>query len=226
MKKFLGRIKRILDKTFGTITDEFYWRFRHIFDHSWSESYISQDSINHPHRQLLIEKISAYEPFKTALEVGCASGPNLYLLSKKYPYMKLYGTDISKRAIKIGQERFQVQNIKNILLSSQKAENLKQFPDKSIDIIFTDAALIYIGPDKIETVIQEILRVTRKALILNEWHSNVSLYSYDSHWIYNWKILLKKFVPEKKIRLTRIPPEIWSGGWVKYGYIIEVVLNQ
>jgi hypothetical protein len=226
MKKFLRRVKRILDKTFGTIIDEIYWKFHYLSDSKLAEGYISQNSINHPHRELLIERISAYKPFKTALEVGCASGPNLYLLSKKYPYMKLYGTDISKRAIKIGQERFRVQNIKNILLSSQKAENLEQFPDKSIDIVFTDAALICIGPDKIEAVIREILRVTRKALILNEWHSNVSLYSYDDHWIYNWKVLLKKFVPEKKIRLTKIPPEIWSGSWAKYGYTIEVVLNQ
>jgi hypothetical protein len=224
MKKFLGRIKRILDKTFGTIIDEIYWKFRYLSDSKLAESYISQNCINHPHRELLIERISAYEPFKTALEVGCASGPNLCLLSKKYPYMKLYGTDISKRAIKIGQERFREQNIKNILLLSQRAENLEKFPDKSIDIVFTDAAFIYIGPDKIETVIREILRVTRKALILNEWHSNATC--HDGHWIYNWKVLLKKFIPEKKIILTKIPPEIWSGSWAKYGYTIEVVLNQ
>lgn len=224
MKKFLGYIKRILDKTLGTSVEEFYWWSRHIFNCAWPKSYISQDSINHPHRQLLIEKISSYAPFETALEIGCASGPNLYLLSKKFSHAKLYGTDISKRAVKIGREWFREQNIKNILLSSQKAENLKQFSDKSIDIIFTDAVLIYIGPSKIESVIREILRVARKALILNEWHGNSSHCSYDKHWIYDWEILLKKFIPKEKIKLTKILPEIWGGSWAKYGYIIEVKL--
>lgn len=226
MKRFLRLIKKILDKTFGTVIDELYWRHRHIFDQTWSKSYISQDSINHPHRQLLIEKISSYAPFKTILEIGCASGPNLYLLSKKFSDAKLYGTDISKRAVKTGQEWFRAQNIKNVLLSSQKAEDLKQFPDKSIDIIFTDAVFIYIGPNKIKYVIQEIFRVVRKALILNEWHADSLLCSYNDCWIYNWKILLKKFVPVEKIKFTKIPLEIWAGNWAKYGYIIEVELNR
>jgi ubiquinone/menaquinone biosynthesis C-methylase UbiE len=227
MKKFLRLIKRILDKIFGTSTNEFYWRFRHIITgDNWPQSYISQSSISHPHRQLLIEKITGYAPFKTVLEIGCASGPNLYLLSKRFPEAKLYGTDISNQAIKIGRMWFRTQNIQNILLLPSRAEDLKQFPDKSIDVIFTDAVLIYIGPNKIENVIQEMIRVARKVLVLNEWHDGALLYPfYDDHWIYNYQSLLVKFHTVKDIKLTKIPPEIWEGNWAKYGYIIEAMLN-
>lgn len=218
MKKMLRQIKRLLDKTFGTIIDEFYWRFR---GKSWAKKYLTPESINHPHRQLLIEHIAIYAPFESALEVGCASGANLYLIAKRFPTVKLYGTDINKRAVYIGREWFATQGI-NCSFSTHKAEDLKQFPDKSIDIIFTDAALIYVGPEKIERVIKEFARVAKKALIFNEWHDESQNSIYNDHWIHNYRTLLKKFTSEDNIRFTKIPQELWGGDWAKYGYIIEV----
>src|SRR4030042_2921121 len=151
-KKFLRLIKRSANKIFGTKVDELFWKFRHIFDRKWPESYISQESINHPHRKFLIDKISVYYPFENILEIGCASGPNLYLLAKKFPEIKLYGIDISKKAIEVGKEYFKKENINNIFLSEGKAGELKKFGDKSIDVIFTDATLIYEGPDRINLI--------------------------------------------------------------------------
>ena len=158
----LRKIKRLANKIAGTKVDELYWRFRHFIDRSWAESYISKESINHPHRKLLVDKISAYYPFDNVLEIGCASGPNLYLLANKFPNAKLYGIDISERAIKIGKEFFKKENMRNVSLDSGKADDLKKFKDKSIDIIFTDATLIYEGLDKIDLAIREMLRVAKK----------------------------------------------------------------
>lgn len=224
IKIILRKIKRLLIKVFGSKIEELYWEFRHIFDKKWTENYISEESINQPQRKFLIEKISNYYPFNSVLEIGCASGPNLYLLAKKFSEVKFYGIDISKKAIKIGKEYSKEGGIKNIFLSTNKAENLKQFSNKSIDIIFTSAILIYIGPDKISDVIKEILRVASRAIIINEWHSNSPKSFYNGHWIHNYKLLLTKFVSEEKIKFTKLPPELWSGSWSKYGYIIEVVL--
>src|SRR4030042_430657 len=103
-KKFLRLIKRSANKIFGTKVDELFWKFRNIFDRKWPENYISRESINHPHRKFLIDKISVYYPFENILEIGCASGPNLYLLAKKFPEIKLYGIDISKKAIEVGKK--------------------------------------------------------------------------------------------------------------------------
>jgi len=72
MKSILRKIKRIADRFFGSKTDTLYWKFRHIFDNSWAESYISPVSINHPHRNVLVDQISKYVPLKNILEIGCA----------------------------------------------------------------------------------------------------------------------------------------------------------
>lgn len=218
MKKLLRRIKRLANKIFGTKIDELYWEFRHVFDKKWAESYISEESINHPHRKFLIEKISNYFPLESVLEIGCASGPNLYLLAKKFPGAEFYGIDISRKAIEIGKDFFKKEKINNVFLNIGKADKLKKFKDKSIDLIFTDATLIYLAPDKISRVIKEMLRVAKKAIILNEWHSNSPQSFYDGHWLHNYKVLFNKFVEKAKINFTKLPEEKWT----KYGYLVEI----
>ena len=222
IKKLVRNIKRLLDKIIGTTVNELYWRSR---SNAWAEGYLSPQSFAHPHRQFLIERISRYSPFESILEVGCASGPNLYLLAKQFPDIKLYGVDINKRAIKLGRKWFTAKGI-NCTLSVHKAEDLRSFHDKSIDILFTQAVLVYIGPDKIEYALKEFIRVTKKMLILNEWHSESPVSIYNDHWMHNYKNLLKKFVSEDKIKLTKIPKNIGIGDWAKYGYIIEVNLEK
>jgi len=222
MKSFFRTIKKIVERFFGTKTDESFWRYRHLFDHKWTQKYIDWLSINQPHRQFVVEKIFNFSPFETVLEIGCASGPNLYLLAKKFPNTKFYGIDISKKAIETGRRYFKNKNIKNVFLSHARADDLKSLPNQSIDIIFTDAVLVCIGPDKIKTVIKEIVRVARKAIILTEWHSEQPKSFSIDFWVHNYKLLFKDFFPEKQIKFTKIPENLWQGGWIKYGYIIEI----
>lgn len=63
------------------------------------------------------------------------------------------------------------EGISNVKLLEGKADTLGEFQDKSFDIVFTNALLIYIGPDEIREVVKEMIRITRKALILMELHS-------------------------------------------------------
>jgi ubiquinone/menaquinone biosynthesis C-methylase UbiE len=203
IKLILRKIKRLAVKFFGSKVDELFWKFRHFFDKSWAESYISKESINHPHRKILIDTISKYYPFDSALEIGCASGPNLYLLAKKFPEVKLYRIDISKKAIEIGKKKFNEEKISNVILETGNPTNLKRFPNKSIDIIFSDACLIYINPKKINSVVEEMVRIAKKAIILCEQHSNSSDVYYKDHWLYNYKSLFNSFIPEKKSNLQK-----------------------
>ena len=225
MKKLLRQIKRSMNGILGTKADEIFWGFRHLFDRSWAEKYISEESIYHPHRKILIEKVSSYLPFESVLEVGCSSGPNLYLLAKRFPEVQLYGLDINKKAIKTGQKFFQKERISNVFLRWGKVDNLQNFQAKSIDIIISDATLIYAGPDRINQVIKEMLRTARKALILCEQHSELSPSLYKDRWIHNYKFLFQKFVPSERIKITKFLPGLWVGDWEKFGHIIEVVLN-
>ncbi len=223
MKKLLVKIKKISNKFFGSSVDEFYWKARHLIDREWPHKYLSADSIKHPHREFIIGKILFYYPFDSVLEIGCASGPNIYLLSQQIPdTVKIYGGDISKKAVDFGQRWFLNKGIKNVSLSVLNAQNLEKFSDKSIDIIFSDAALIYLSPDRINKSIKEMLRVAKKAIILNEWTGEFEKSFCAGHWVYNYKKLFSQFIPEQNIKVTKLPENLWGGNWSRFGCVTEI----
>lgn len=224
--KVWHRLRRIAETLLGTKFNELEWRFYHVYKPGWAEGYISAGSFSHPHRQLLVEKISANAPFTNVLEIGCASGPNLYLLAKKFPNARFVGIDINPDAIRKGNIFFKQQGIRNVSLFVGKADELERFPDKSFDVVFTDAVLIYIGPDKIKKVATEIQRVARKVIILVEHHSEQESdlgSAGEKWWLRNYTKLFQS--SGHQINITQIPPEIWGGNWGKFGYIIEVKIR-
>jgi ubiquinone/menaquinone biosynthesis C-methylase UbiE len=218
-------IKRFLDKIFGTKSDELSWKFRHFFDKNWAKSYISEAAINHPHRKILIEEISKFYPFESVLEVGSASGANLFLLAKKYPESKFFGIDVSLPAINEGKKFFEGEKIKNVFLEKGSAQHLEKFTDKSMDVIFSDAAIIYVGPDKIDAVFKDMSRIAKTGIVLCEQHTDKKSF-YNDRWIHNYSDLVKKNISGAKINFTKIPKGVWGGDWEKYGYIIKIVLQK
>ena len=111
----------------------------------------------------------------------------------------------------------------NVSLSYGKADNLKVFRDKSMDVVFTDAALIYVGPDKIDSVIKEMLRVARKAIVLIEWSCAEPHAYLSDHWAYNWELLFRARGFSGNLRLAKLTKDIWPGAWARYGYLVEAV---
>ena len=176
-----------------------------------------------------MERIFKFSP-SSVLEVGCNCGPNLYILAKRFPDAEIRGIDINPMAVQKGNEWLAQEGISNVKLSVGRADDLRQFEDKSFDVVFTDAVLIYIGPDKIRKVVEEMLRVTRKVLIFLEWHSFDSkcnpLGVYVGHWMRDYTALLKEFVSENNIKVTKMPKDLWPDkNWQKWGGVIEVVLQ-
>ena len=159
--KSLGLRARIL----GTKIEEKKWATRNFEDVKKDF-----DNLNHPHRQLLIEKVGEFQPCLRILEIGCGYGPNLYLIAKRFPKTEIVGIDINPLSIQEGNKWLTQKNISNVKLLVGKTDYLNQLPDKSFDIVFTDATLMYIGPDKIKKTIQEMIRITRRAIVLFEWH--------------------------------------------------------
>jgi ubiquinone/menaquinone biosynthesis C-methylase UbiE len=212
---------------FGSKTQEWIWKTRHKFkSDKWTQECI--ETRNHPRRHLILERIASFIPVQSIMEIGCSSGANLYLLAKEYPEVKLYGIDINAIAIKEGNAFFKKQGMINVHLFVHKADKLEQFADKSIDVIFTDATLMYIGSDKIRKVIKEVRRISRKGFIFSEWHceDNSREYLwYYGHWIYNYKSLLANFFSSDNITISRHPEGFWDDDtWSKFGSIIEVRL--
>lgn len=227
----------------GTKAREKEWAARHLHEgNDWNDTrHVGEDdewvmgywdSQRHSHRSLLLEKISSCSPNRV-LEVGCNCGPNLYLIARKFPDMEIRGIDINPRAVEKGRELFASEGISNVTLSVGKADELGQFQEGSFDVVFTDAVLIYIGRDKIKKVVQEMLRVSRHALILVERHffgtrgneaDILGVYRYGC-WERDYVRLLKQFVPGDRISITKITEDSWPDRrWAETGAIVEVVI--
>jgi SAM-dependent methyltransferase len=222
--KLLIKIKNIIHCIFGSRIDEIYWRFRHIADKSWAKSYVTEESINQSHRSFLIDKIFQHYPFESILEVGCASGPNIFILARKFPDIKIYGLDISRKAIEEGKRFLKEKGVKNAVLENKKFEDLDSFGDEGVDIIFSDASLIYLDRINLESFLEKALQTAKKAIILLEWHSDSNDSFFDGHWVHNYNKILDKLAPGKIIKITKIPENSWSGDWLKYGHTIEITL--
>jgi len=206
---------------------------------SWAQrgnDWLGKDwnSSDHPHRSFLIERVAAFSPISSILEIGCASGPNLYLLAKRFPHAMITGIDASPLAVEAGNERFSQEGALNVRLSVGRAEELSEFPDKGFDVVFTDAVLIYVGRSKINGVIKEMIRIAHKGLVLVERYefdqglnNTHGLGSFTNGlWVRDYVALLKQFLPEENIRVTRITKDIWpDSGWTKNGALIEAAIT-
>ena len=85
IKRFLRKIKRFFDFLIGDKSDEIYWKYKSFFSSNWREGYLDSDNEIHPHRELLLEKISQKHSIESILEIGCAHGINLRIINKKIP---------------------------------------------------------------------------------------------------------------------------------------------
>jgi len=188
------------------------------------------EQILHPHRDFLVERISSY-PWETLLEIGCNKGVNLYLLGRKFPERKLYGVDINSYSIEKGRNWFKKEQLLNVNLGIAKADNLSCFADKTIDLSLTNSTLIYVAPSRIKRVLREIIRITRKWVILFEWYpwdieeGLRDAWYFDGVWIYDYKKILNDCLGVKEVVVNRLPPGLWNiESWKRFGCYVEVKL--
>lgn len=229
---------------FRQVTSRVYWRLieavhrlvgTRLYEKKWKAYIRSKDimmaGIKHPHRLWLFEQINSFYPFSSILEIGCSYGPNVEILAKRFTNVDVVGLDISQNSVNSGNGRLSQHGLDNAYLVHGKADDLSRFDDKSIDIVFTDATLLYIGPDKIKTVVAEISRINRRALLFCELHrpylsknsDDLDNYTRDG-WVRDYKKLLSQFSPDDSITLKKIPTDIWpEGRWPRYGYLITVI---
>ncbi|PJC37032.1 hypothetical protein CO046_02490 [Candidatus Peregrinibacteria bacterium CG_4_9_14_0_2_um_filter_53_11] len=225
MSKTLNIFRKIIYALVGAqLINELFWRFRHItFKAPWAHSYLTNDSLNHQHRKLVAQTITEFAPIEHILEVGCASGPNLHVLREHLPHATLYGTDISKHAVKTGTDHFKKNGDTNIHLSVQPAHKLHNFSDKSVDVVLSDAVMIYIDDTTIKKVLTEMVRVARKAIVLCEQASDGTTHQ-SVNFRHNYKKLLALIEPHAQVTYNKISSDVWGGQWGKHGYIIKIIL--
>jgi len=203
------------------ITTDEEWATRHLLEgDAWIENYWK--SRDHPHRCFLVEKICQHSLIRRVLEIGCGCGANLYNLAKKFPSAEILGIDVNPVAVKRGNELLKKEGIFNVQLTVGKAQELKQFADKSFDVVFTDAVLIYIPPDEINKVVKEMLRVGI-VLVLNEWHCFNKWLAWLSNMYYYTRAKSKAYLgsqPQFKtincsLRKKAAAQGLFVGHWVR-----------
>lgn len=199
----------------STAKHEAFWRDRKI---DWEKDYFA--TWDHAHRGLILRAL-AKDAFASVLEVGCASGPNLYLIQKQWPGVQVGGIDINPEAIDAAKRLVPSAAV----LEVGPADDLF-LSDKSADVVLTDMALIYIDPRRISKVISEIKRVARQRIILCEFHSTnplkrAALAVASGYWAYNWTRKLET-AGFYDVELEKIPEDKWPGGEPQksFGYII------
>lgn len=191
-----------------------FWKDRKI---DWQAQYLA--TWDHPHRQLLLWALQSFS-WISLWEVGCGPGANLMkIIASGIRDRQLGGSDINADAIALAEKtfrggKFHVEGVDNMLLS-----------DSSVDVVLADAALIYMGPRKIDKAIGEMIRVARNHIVLCEFHGTswwerLKLRLTTGYNAYNYQELLEKHGCHS-IQIIKIAPQFWDGfPWNKWGYII------
>lgn len=202
-----------------------WWRDRQI---DWDKHYTATWS--HTHRALILAALQTV-PWVSLWEIGCGSGANFIRIIKELPMTELQkkmgarqlgGSDVNADAIAaclkvMPKGKFHVESSEDILLT-----------DSAVDVMLSDASLIYIGPMKIRKVLREMIRVGRNNIILCEFNETslwkrVWLRLKTGYNAYDYKKLLESegcF----DIKVIKIPEEYWPGfpwgGKDSFGHII------
>lgn len=220
MKIILRQIKRFFDFLLGDLSDQFFWKYIHLLRKDWKDGYLDDDCLKQGHREFLINLISRNNNISKILELGCGDGINLRKIAKKNHNFELLGIDINKFAIETGKSKIKNQNF-NIQLITGNFKDLKKFENNQFDIVFSDAALMYIDDKNITKVLKEAFRISKVKLIICEQHTDKTSF-YNDKWIHNYKKNLKKFVDTRMIETHDIKNSKRTGDWAEFGKIIEV----
>lgn len=181
-----------------------YWKDRKI---NWQTSYL--DTWDHPHRKVLSYMLKRI-PWFSLMEIGCGSGANLKQIVKTIPGKQLGGIDINKDSVDLAKETF-----KGGVFFQCSADDI-MMSDKSTDVLLSDMTLIYVDNWNIRRYLKEIKRVTRKYVVLCEfhhksWFKRMHLKLTSGYNAYNWEKLLtsEDFYDIISYKLSE---EEWPGG--------------
>ncbi len=201
---------------------DLFWKYRHIISPQWVESYITDSSMEHPHRKYLADIVAKLD-CSSLIEFGSATGPNLKLFSARLPSCQFVGLDISHRAVEVGRKYFSENKIGNVSFMQSDLTDLEQFPSNQFDYGVTDALLIYIDNKRIVKLAQELQRICKKGLILVEYDDDSSSAKgtrIDKYWTRDYS---KRFSEATTVDKEAIDGKIWEGNWSKRGKIVQVI---
>jgi len=153
--------------------------------------------------------------FKSVLEVGCQWGESLKAIQNEFDGKILTGVDLNP------DELEKVEGLlPGINLIWANGGELP-FEDDSFDVVYTSALFCMVSPQRVETILNEIIRVTKKYIYLVELDIEPLIDLVETDRVAcNWKALFK--VRGFDIVKRKITKEEWDCmPWKHYGYLIS-----
>ncbi|CAN7315361.1 class I SAM-dependent methyltransferase [Bradyrhizobium sp. LjRoot220] len=173
-----------------------WWETRDDAGQNSAEGYWKQKE--HPFRLKIGETISQLDG-RALLEVGCHAGPNFWSIHRSKQWDRLAGTELSRPVLSFAAATLPEALGRPIELVYAAADALPFEPDE-FDVVLASGVLLCIGPDTIHSSLAELLRVTRKWLVLVEpysddpadasWAGKADYYPNTTYWIRNYTDLL------------------------------------
>ena len=166
-------------KSLQKIKHYFYWLSKgeykpQEFWNKWGKTFIDDpiQSNLYPQHKWLIKVIGKEKP-KTLLEVGCGFGRNIKYIVENYSHpLEITGTDISKPMLTTAKNYLKKVPRSRFLLRKANVLDLP-FKNRSFDMVLCHGVLMHVKPKEIKKAIKELLRVSKKSLIVVEQNDAV-----------------------------------------------------
>ena len=160
-------------------------------------------------------------PFECVLEIGSNCGNRLAKLAKDRPNVQCVGVDVNREAVEFGNHQFAQLGIPNVSLRTLEAAGLCDISDGAFDIVFSWATLIYVPGSDIESVLRNMIRISKNGVVMLEMHDE-SITTYPAvrgklvppgNWKRNYRLLLEAGVEHMShIEIEHMPEKIWAPG--------------
>lgn len=192
------------------------WANQHTIHEGDSWERAMYDSWLDPQRIQLVKAIErACKTPGSILEVGCGSGPNLRLWRAQWPSADLTGMDVNAVAVGWGQKQAWSEGW-DWTPVNWPLERLKDMPGP-FDVVVSCYTLTYIDPNEIDSVLQQLVRLTKTALVIMEpmvsMDQEERFYpgreeggeGYHEFW-YDYPTRLKKLLPHGQVQIEPMTP--------------------
>lgn len=221
LKKILSRLHLVLKS----------WLDFNFHNYKKWATRIEIDSINgylinrNAESNLFLSQILDNLKWNVLVEIGSNCGNRIIEIAKRNPTKILYGIDLNRPSVQIG----------NLVASKESIANIEFFPvdirspefrtflvHKSPDCLISWATLITIHPFYIEEIFRTINNSSLKTLILIEQHDSLmnTIFTYrgviskgSGNWKRNYEKIIRKVSNDSwQIDFIEVPLTVWSPG--------------
>jgi ubiquinone/menaquinone biosynthesis C-methylase UbiE len=238
LMRFRDRIPRRFFDLLREIYWDLHWRFERV--RVLVRDRVRVPSLTGTERAELAEEIVDEYPFESLLEIGCGYGQSVEILAGILPEVQFTAIDTNPVRVDMVVELARKRGYSKLTVLEADVTDLSRFGDKSFDVVYSFASLLYVRAEHIERAIAEMLRVCRRKLVLVEQQmeddSSITIpwgrfimrrNELGGYWVRDYRRLLSSFVSPQQIALRKIPrPLMAAESWTDLGCVITVRLSE